>query len=51
MQIPTINVVSDSPETGGYIVINADDFDAAIHVEYVEPSDVDAKKSAKKTEA
>ncbi len=34
--IETVRIVSDVPETGGFIVINAEDFDGEIHTLYVE---------------
>lgn len=34
--LPTVKIVSDAPETGGFIVINETDFNSEIHTLYVE---------------
>lgn len=34
MVIPTVRIVSDAPETNGFIVINEADFDERVHVRY-----------------
>ena len=35
--LPTKKIMPSDPEQGEFIVINAEDFDPAIHTEYVEP--------------
>lgn len=46
-EVPTIRIVSSDPEhTGGFIVINASDFDASIHTEW-KPKPAKAKAKSK----
>ncbi|MEI6439060.1 MAG: hypothetical protein WCO83_02535 [Alphaproteobacteria bacterium] len=35
--VPTVKIMPSDPEQGEFILINAEDFDASVHVKYVEP--------------
>ena len=39
MELPTVKIVSDAPESGGCVLINESDFDPAIHTKYVETAE------------
>jgi hypothetical protein len=45
--IPTVKIVSDHPEHGGFVVINLSDFDPKTHKRWVQQTTEQSKEQAK----